>query len=335
MSWLDELHYNPITPLLDSHNPIIEYFTRRDLLDEKAEPIDYIWNQPEALRIFKGQQSDGSWIVKTGYQAKYPEINYKLIETWKHFRFLTDKFEFNKNHQATAKAAEYIFSCQTGEGDIRGILANQYAIYYTGALLSHLIKAGYENDPRIEKGLRWLLGMRQNDGGWVANTLQTLDLPKGRINELTSTAAKPLKEHDKSEPFSHNYTGMVIRAFAAHSKYRKSPAALKAAELLKLRFFKEDNYPSYKHPDNWLRFEYPFWWNNLVAALDSLSLIQLSKDDADIEGALNWLIANQQKSGLWKNSYSKIHKAPESAKTFEMQLWITLAICRIMKRFYG
>jgi len=66
---------------------------------------------------------------------------------------------------------------------------------------------------------------------------------------------------------------MVIRAFAAHPQYRKSPEALQAAQLLKSHFLKSDNYNSYKHPDNWIRFEYPFWWNNLTAALDSVSLI--------------------------------------------------------------
>jgi hypothetical protein len=55
----------------------------------------------------------------------------------------------------------------THEGDIRGMLGNQYAPYYTGAMLSLLIKAGFAHDPRIEKGMRWLLKMRQDDGGWV------------------------------------------------------------------------------------------------------------------------------------------------------------------------
>jgi hypothetical protein len=32
------------------------------------------------------------------------------------------------------------------------MLANQYAPYYTGALMSLLIKAGYIDDPRIDRG---------------------------------------------------------------------------------------------------------------------------------------------------------------------------------------
>ena len=36
----------------------------------------------------------------------------------------------------------------------RGILANQYATYYTGAILGLLIQAGYTDNPRVEMGLR-------------------------------------------------------------------------------------------------------------------------------------------------------------------------------------
>jgi membrane-anchored protein YejM (alkaline phosphatase superfamily) len=83
-----------------------------------------------------------------------------------------------------------------------------------------------------------------------------------------------------------------------------------------------------------VRFQYPFWWNNLVSALDSISLIGLSKDDEDVQNALNWLIENQEESGLWRLSYSEIHKAVENQRTREMQLWVSLAICRIFKRLY-
>lgn len=77
-------------------------------------------------------------------------MKYSLIETWRHFRYLIQQYEMNKNHSAIRKASESLFSCQTEEGEIR-VLANQYASYYTRAIMYLLIKAGYENDPRIER----------------------------------------------------------------------------------------------------------------------------------------------------------------------------------------
>jgi len=41
-----------------------------------------------------------------------------------------------------------------------GFIGNQYAPYYT-ARDALLIKAGYADDPRIEKAFQWLLSMRQ------------------------------------------------------------------------------------------------------------------------------------------------------------------------------
>ena len=115
-------------------------------------------------KITKRQQEDGSW-AKSG-KPIYTAINYKLIETWRQFRFLVQMYGFTRDNSAGQKAVEFIFSCQTDEGDIRGILANQYTTYYTGAMLFLLVEAGYAYDPRTEKAFEWRLSIRQDDGAW-------------------------------------------------------------------------------------------------------------------------------------------------------------------------
>ena len=69
---------------------------------------------------------------------------------------MIERYGMTRTHPQMERAADYIFSCQTEEGDIRGFLANQYATYYTGAIMALLIQAGYTDDPRIEKGFQWL-----------------------------------------------------------------------------------------------------------------------------------------------------------------------------------
>lgn len=330
--WRTQLKFDPIPPLLSSGSEALQYFVRRDLLEERAEPISRLWQLPEAQRILKKQQADGSWIYPGKKTVAYPRHHYSLLETWKQFRFLVEKYEFNREHPSARKAAEYLFSCQTEDGDIRGMIANQYATYYTGAILALLIKAGYEDDPRIEKGFRWLLSMRQDDMGWTISII-THKFDRKTMYKLTSQYAEPI-EPDRSKPFSHNCTGMVLRAFAAYKRYRQSEAARIAASLLKSRFFQPDAYTSYHAASYWVRFQYPFWWNNLIAALDSISLIDPSREDEQVKGALNWFIDNQEESGVWKTSYAKDVEI-ESAKTKEMKLWVSLAICRVFKRLYG
>ncbi|MGE5557672.1 MAG: hypothetical protein ACM3WV_03560 [Bacillota bacterium] len=190
----------------------------------------------------------------------------------------------------------------------------------------------YVEDPRTEKGLKWLLMMRQNDGGWIGSPLITLKFNDPETIRLSTQYAEPLKL-DKTLPSSHNWTGMVIRAFAAYKKYKKSEETRIAANLLKSKFFQEDGYNSYQSASYWVKFQYPFWWNNLLAAMDSISLIGLDKEDNDIKNALEWFIDNQDNNGLWKLDYNK--KKNENNKEHEMKLWVSLAICRVIKRFYG
>jgi len=170
--------------------------------------------------------------------------------------------------------------------------------------------------------------MRQDDQGW-SETLITHDFNRETMYRLTSEYAEPI-EPERSKPFSHNSTGMVLRAFAAHNKYRSSEAAMTAAKLLKSRFFQPDRYTSYQAASYWVRFQYPFWWNNLVAALDSISLIDPCRDEK-MEEAIEWLIAHQERDGLWKASYVN-NEGVDNAKTSETSLWVSLAICRVLRR---
>jgi hypothetical protein len=328
-NWQRQLKFDPIAPLLSSGNEALRYFTRRDLLGDPVGPVSRVWELPEAQRILRKQLADGSWPRSGG--EKHPAINYHLIETWRHLRFLVEQYGFTREHPQARKAAEFLFSCQTGEGDIRGILANQYATYYTGAIMSLLIQAGYADDPRIERGFEWLLAMRQDDGGWSI-PLITKKFDRATQYRLTSQHAEPVQP-DRSKPFSHNWTGMVLRSFAVHPEYRKSEAAKAAASLLVSRFFQPDRYTSYKAASYWVRFDYPFWWNNLVSALDSVSLIGLTRDDEQIGKALDWLVDHQEEDGLWRVSYAK-PDMPEkdTAKAREKRLWVSLAICRVLKR---
>jgi hypothetical protein len=75
---------------------------------------------------------------------------------------------------------------------------------------------------------------------------------------------------------------------------------------------------------------FPDWWNNLVAALDSISLIDPTRDE-QMEKALGWLVDHQEQDGLWKSTYVS-DKEVNNAQARETRLWVTLAICRVLKR---
>jgi len=330
-AWMKQLRFDPVSELFSSNNEAISYFVKRDLLGEKVEPIDRMWRLPEVEKIIKKQRPDGSWRHHGKEVTVYPEHHYSLVETFKQFRVLVERYELTREHPAARRAAEFLFSCQVENGDIRGMLGNQYATYYTGAILALLVEAGYGDDPRTEKAFEWLLSMRQDDGGW------TIPLLTRRFDGKTSRAlvthySEPV-EPDRSKPFSHNWTDMVLRAFAAHPRHRESREAEAAGTLLKSQFFRPDAYSSYGAASYWVRFL--FWWPNLLTALDSLSRMGFTKDDPDIRRGLEWFVDHQESDGLWKVTYVEGEKISENERNRERRLWVSLSICRIFKRFYG
>lgn len=319
--WVSILNYNPFESLLSSNDEILTCFVKRDLLNQKGGNGKL---NNEIKQILKRQQTDGSWIFKSRSVEKYPSINHNLIETFKSIRILTGKYEMDKSHPAISLCADYIFSCQTSEGDIRGILGNQYMPYYCSLFVEYLIKAGYEDDPRIEKAFNWFIRTRQSDGGWVI-PLQTV-----KINKLdhSTYASEPIIA-DASLQSSQLATGMVLRAFAVDKEYRKTHVAREAGELLKTRFFRPDKYNDRKSPAYWLKFQYPYWWPTLISALDSLYNIGFTIKDKDIEKGIEWLLINQDQSGIWKTKYDKGDKE----KIHLNELWICYAVCKILKLF--
>lgn len=321
-------NYDPVTHLLSSKNPAVSYFTKRDLLKESVPSISTIWQLPDIEKKMNKQQSDGSWKFPGKHSVKYPPYHYTLVQTWKELRTLIQQYEMTRKHPGVERACEFLFSCQTKDGDIRGMIGNQYATYYTGAMLGLLIQAGYETDERVIKGLEWLLSMRQDDGGWTIPLL-THKLSLNEQRRLTSEKADPLPP-DTSQPFSHNWTDMVLRGFARHPTYKNHEGVRIAADLLKSRLCKPDTYGSYHSAENWFRFE--FWWTNLLTSLEILALLDYSKDDPDINKAVTWFIDHQEPSGLWNTNYMK---GKVGSKSLEKQQWLTLRIYRVFQQLYS
>ena len=327
--WRERLKHDPIEPLLNSGNKAIGFYAKRDLLREDVGPVKILWCLHEPKRILRNQRGDGSWHPPEKSE-KYPAVGYGLIETFKHFRELVGKYEFDRTLPAIEAAAEYVLTRQSFEGDFRGFYADQYAPHYTGLLIELLVKAGYGWDPRVEEAVRWLLKVRQGDGGWVYPGL-TGGLTWKEEAFISSHYAETLR-FDPRHPSSHNITGMALRGLACHPEYAHSAEARRAGELLASRFLRPDAYTSYSAADNWVRFQYPYWWNNLVMALDSMSRIGFTTDNPQVKRGMDWFVEHQSGDGLWENSYRNGAKKIETEKAQDDRLWVTFAICRVFSR---
>jgi hypothetical protein len=314
------LKFDPIPALLDSKSAALRFFTRRDLLGDPVGSIEQLWDSPDVDRLVRTQLASGAWRYASPRTRLRSVDSYNQLETFRILGELVEKYGLDKRHPAIRRARRYVLSRQSAEGDIRGILGNQYSPYYTAGFLELLTKAGFASDPGVHRAFRWLLSVRQDDGGWaipLRTANKNLQPAIFRAAPITPIAHKPS---------SHLVTGVVLRAFAAHSQYRKSAAALDAGKLLASRLFKADRYPDRRTADFWTHFSFPFWFTDLVSALDSLSLLGLSKNEPAIDRALKWLVSHQDRSGLWKL------RMVRATRESEREAWLTLAICRVFKR---
>jgi hypothetical protein len=320
-TWREHLRYDPLPPLLAAENEALRYFTRRDLLDEEVAPGESLWQLPQVEKILRKQLSDGAWRYPGGGKAHLRSAeDYNQLETYRNLAILVEKYGLHQRHPAIARAAEFVFSRQTDEGDFRGIYGTQYTPNYSAAIMELLIKAGYADDPRIAKGLCWLLAMRQHDGGW-AIPLSTMNA-RWDVETLGAATVQP----DRTKPFSHLCTGVVLRAFAAHPVYRRSGEAGAAGSLLAARLFLPDAYPGRGTIKFWTSFCFPFWFTDLLSALDSLTLLGFTCTDPQVNKAWAWFVTHQEESGSW-NLYI-LHGASDK----ETGLWAAFAICRVGKR---
>jgi hypothetical protein len=299
---------------------------KKDLLGESVAGLKKaLLEYKPVVLILRRQQKDGSWKYSGGKKYVRLQRNYNQLETYRILGQLVEKYGLTRKDPAVREAADFLFSFQTKEGDLRGIYRNQYSPNYTAAIMELLIKAGYDEDLHIKKGFKWLLSIRQADRGW-AIPMRTNPATKDRLRDAF-VSKKPVQP-DKSKPFSHCITGVVLRAFAAHPKWRKSKEAKQAGKLLASRFFQTDKYPDRRMPSFWKKLTFPFWHTDILSSLDSLSLIGFKKEHPQIKKGLDWLIKKQSKDGLWRSGYPQ-------AKEREIDLWVTLAAARVVKRFYS
>jgi len=316
---------NAIEFLLARGNLPILYWLKKEILEVPTErEYKNLQKFASRIRILKSQKSNGGW-CKRRYEG-HPrwEKTYYIVETLKNLFRLYD-YGCSLEEPGIQKAINFLFSTQSKEGDFRGAYLNEYSPTYHALTLEILCFYGMHGDKKTQKGFRWIIKNRQDDGGWVI-PYRTIDQEqlKNRYNFKAQLRLNPVKP-DKSRPFSHLVTGMVLRALAASPTWRKSREARKAGELMLSRFFKEDKYNDRRLPSFWEEIIYPFWATDILSTLDSLSKIGFCLEDERIQRGLEWLMKKQTEQGYWEAGNKK--------SSLEDHLWVTFAVLRVLKKF--
>jgi hypothetical protein len=304
---------NPIETLLGTGNDALIAFTKRNLRGEQFD-VEKLWTLPNVVKMLKKQQANGSWLYPNKKASLCSSTNYNQYQTYKTLAELVEFYGFNKKHEAMQKAADYLFSFQTSEGEFRGMYGNQYSPNYSASITEFLIKAGY-NGTRIEKSLDWLLEMRQDDGGW-AIPLRT------RNEKLDALNKKDTIEPDKNKPFSHLVTGIALRPFSLMESYKDK--VYDAGMLLADRVFTRDKYSDRQGVEYWTKFTYPYHWTDILSTLDTLTQLGI-KDHPKICEIHAWFDGRKQNDGTYDVSVMA------GAKYRHVKYWITLRYLSILE----
>ena len=160
------LRRDPVGSLLAADDAALRSMARRTLLGETM-PVINTGELPGVRRVVARQQPDGRWKYPGGNPNIRSRAAYDQLETYRQLGVLVCKFGLDRQHPAVAAAARFLSSCQTEAGDYRGIYGRQYTPNYSAAITELLIRAGYEHSAQVEDAMRWLLSMRQDDGGWA------------------------------------------------------------------------------------------------------------------------------------------------------------------------
>jgi len=311
--------------LLARGNLPILYWLKKDILEVPIErEYKNLQKFAARIRILESQKSNGGWSKKKHEGHPRWEKTYYIVETLRNI-FRLYNYGCTYEEEKVQKAIKFLYSTQSKEGDFRGAYLNEYAPTYHALTLEILCLYGLDQDKRTQKGFRWLMNNRQNDGGWVIpyRTIDKAEL-KSRYNFEAQLKLKPVKPN-KLQPFSHLVTGMVLRALSVSPTWRESKEARKAGELLMNRFFKADKYDDRPYASFWEEIIYPFWATDILSSLDSLSQIGFDIKHEKIKEALDWLLNKQNKNGHWAAGIKKA--------SLEDNLWVTFAVLRVIKRF--
>lgn len=334
MDWKTVLKADPLPWLLEKENPSVQFFSYVDLLglahqDERClKAKKEIMKRGVVPKILAKQKKGGYWEKSEDFyiRTKYKGTVWQLI--------ILAELGANGNDERIKKTCEFVLRIsQDRQSGGFSYLGNQKSGGYhscvlpclTGNMVWSLIRMGYLQDPRVERGIDWITTFQRFDDG-------TSRAPRGW----------PYEKRDVCWGKHTCHMG-VVKALKALEEIpeRKRSSAMKstieeAAEyLLQHHIYKRSHDLTKVAKPKWLKFGFPAIWD--LDVLETLTLLtRLGFKDPRMREAMDLVLAKQDERGRWKleNSFNGRFQV-DIEKKGKPSKWITVNALKALKGFFS
>jgi hypothetical protein len=279
-------------------------------------------------KILAKQSNEGYWEIRRNfYTPKYKGTVWQLI--------ILAELGADGKDERIRKACEFIFensqdhesngfsvstSVKKGGGRHSGVMP-----CLTGNMIWSLIRFGYLEDPRVQRGIDWIVTYQRFDDG-------IKEPPKGW-------------PYDKNKDCwgTHTCHMGVVKALKALSEIppnKRSKDVTKTIEkgvehMLKHHIHKRSHELSRVSKPGWLRFGFPLMWQTDVLEILGI-LTKLGYKDKRMQEAVDLVVSKQDDQGRWKleNTFNGRFQVDIEQKG-KPSKWITLNALKALKGFYG
>jgi hypothetical protein len=328
------LKADPTDWLLEKDNPSVRYFTLTQIQDKPQNSPEAQEAKKEIMltgvvpKILAKQREDGYWEApEKFYTAKYRGTVWQLI--------ILAELGADGNDPRIKKACEFILensqerkssgfsawlSVKVGGGRYSGVIP-----CLTGNMVWSLIRLGFLDDPRVQRGIEWIVKYQRFDDG-----------------EAWPPKIWPYEKATYCFGKHSCFMGVVkaLKALAEIPPDKRSAAAVdtlnRGAEyLLKHHIFKKSHNLTRVSKPGWVRLGFPLMYQTDVLEILGI-LTQLGYRDGRMQEAVDLVVSKQNELGRWKleSTFNGRFQASIEEKGSNSK-WVTLNALKVLKGFYG
>ncbi len=332
--WKTMLKADPTDWLLEEESPSVRYFALVELLDlpeedakvrEAKHRIMQAGLVPEILQ--KQEEAEYRKAYPRFYTAKYEGLVWQLI--------VLAELGADAADPRIQEQCEYIFShsqepvdggfAMHTAGKKGGGRITEVIPCLTGNMVWSLIRLGYLDDPRLQKGIDWITTfMRFNDG------------------QDADPQASPYDRYEMCWGKHTCHMGVVkaLKALSAIPEERRTQAVKdtidKAAGFMLIHhIYKRSHTLNRTSKPGWCKFGFPLMYQtDVLEILDILTGLKIR--DSRMNEAMDLMISKQDDIGRWRieNAYSGDRLLIPMAQKDKQSKWLTLRAMRVLKRYY-